>query len=79
MLRMMMIAVATLTFVTASEAAQKMDAADRAALRRGYTGEKAKCYAEVSRHYYKPGSLRVSTRSAQGWKVELFNKCGISR
>lgn len=74
-----MIAVAAVTLVTASEAAEKKDAADRAALKRGYTGEKAKCYAEVSRHYYKPGSLRVSARSAQGWKMELLNKCGISR
>jgi hypothetical protein len=58
MLRMVTTAAMLLMFGTASEAAsQKPDAALRAALYKGYTGAKAKCYADVSRRYYTPGTL----------------------
>lgn len=79
MLRMMVTAAVILMMGTATEAARTLDAADRTALRKGYTGAKAKCYAEVSRQYYKPGTLRVSGRSAPGWKLELLHRCGVSR
>jgi hypothetical protein len=78
MLRMITAAAVMLAIGTVAAAA-KPDKYERAALRKGYTGEKAKCYVEVSRRYYKPGTLNVSAKSAPLWKLELWQRCGVSR
>jgi hypothetical protein len=68
---------------SAAEAApkqpEKPDRALRVALYKGYTGEKAKCYADISRRYYIPGTITVPGRTSLQWKLELWNQCHISR
>jgi hypothetical protein len=81
MLRIWATALALLMMATASDASTRSPEvrAARAAAVKGYTGEKAKCYTEVSKQYYRPGTSSVPGRSAAAWHVALWNQCGISR
>jgi hypothetical protein len=81
MLRSIAIATVILMMGAASEAAPLTpDArAARAAAHKGYTGEKAKCYTEVSKRYYKLGTSTVPSRTTHAWHADLWNQCRISR